>query len=116
MVERLVEPFRKAFLRRTGRRTLLALARAITLGLYPPIWTVYRLPLRFLPFHEYFANFRRLSFGRNVLNVFDKLNAPQVQFIDRARIGRWFGGPGWRDVHISAYKGVSWRGSATRSS
>jgi len=114
LVEHLVEPFRKAFLARLSRKTLLVLARCVTALMYPPIHTVYVLPLRFLPFYEYFGNFRKLSFERNTLNVFDKLNAPQVQFIDRRRAESWLGHGGFRDISITPYKGVSWRISGTK--
>jgi hypothetical protein len=97
-----------------GRDRLLALSRAVTAALYPPVHTLYRLPAPFLPYYEYFGNFRRLSFERNTLNVFDKLNAPQVQFITRARAESWFPPSEWDDVHVSPYKGVSWRLSGTR--
>jgi SAM-dependent methyltransferase len=114
MVEHMVEPIRKAFLTKMTRENLLTVSRIVTACMYMPIYTVYLLPLRFLPFYEYFQNFRKLTFYRNVLNVFDKLNAPQVDFIDRDRIERWFNDRDYSDVHISPYKGVSWRGSGTK--
>jgi SAM-dependent methyltransferase len=113
LVKQLVEPLRKRFLARMERPRLLRLSRAVTAALYPPVHSVYRLPVPFLPYYQYFQNFRRLSFERNTLNVFDKLNAPQVQFITRARVDSWFPAERWQDVHISAYKGVSWRASGT---
>lgn len=114
LAKNLVEPARKAFLTHLSRPRLLTLSRAITAAMYPTVHSLYRLPLPFLPYYEYFENFRRLSFERNTLNVFDKLNAPQVQFITRARVESWFPANEWQDVHISAYKGVSWRASGTR--
>ena len=78
-----------------------------------PVYTLYFLPLPFLPYYDYFRNFRRLPFQRNVLNIFDKLNAPQTAFIRRALVERWFSA-GFRDVHVSSYVGVSWRASGTR--
>jgi hypothetical protein len=95
------------------RARLLGLSRAVTAALYPPVHSVYRLPAKFLPYYEYFENFRKLSFQRNTLDVFDKLNAPQVQFITRARVESWFPADRFQDVHVSAYKGVSWRASGT---
>jgi SAM-dependent methyltransferase len=114
MVEKIVEPLRKAFFIKMSRRTLLVLSKIITFCMYIPIYTIYILPFSFLPFYEYFQNFRKLTFYRNTLNVFDKLNAPQVDFISRERIGRWFNGNDFTDVHINAYKGVSWSGSGTK--
>jgi SAM-dependent methyltransferase len=116
MVEKMVEPIRKRFLIRMSRKNLLRLSRVTTFFMYLPIYTVYLLPLPFLPFYEYFKNFRKLSFYRNTLNVFDKLNAPQVDFISRARIEKWFNENDFTDVHINSYKGVSWSGSGTKKS
>ena len=114
MVEKIVEPFRKTFLSNLSRKSLLTLSKIITFFMYMPIYTIYLLPLKFLPFYEYFQNFRKLTFYRNTLNVFDKLNAPQVDFISRERIAKWFNSNDFRDIHISSYKGVSWSGSAVK--
>lgn len=112
-----VEPIRKLFLRRLSRASLLGLSRAVAAALYPIVHTAYRLPfLSFLPYYEYFANFRRLSFERNTLNVFDKLNAPQTRFTTRATAERWFSParfePG--SISIRRYAGVSWSLSGTK--
>ena len=96
-----------------SRERLWSLSRVITAGLWPVVHTLYRLPLRFLPYYEYFANFRDLTFRRNAMNVFDKLNAPQTHLITRERIAGWFARETFRAVHISDYCGVSWRGSGT---
>lgn len=109
----LLEGLKRALLLRLPRAVNLALAHALTLLLYPVIYTVYLLPLRFLPFYEYFQNWRRLSYTRNVLNVFDKLNAPQTWFITEKRVRAWFDAARFTDVHVSPYKGVSWRASGT---
>lgn len=114
MVENMVEPVRKLFLTGLSRNTLLFISKMTTFFLYFPVFTIYLLPLRFLPFYEYFGNFRKLTFYRNTLNVFDKLNAPQVDFISRSRIEKWFPQNEFRDIHIDSYKGVSWRGSAVK--
>jgi len=114
LVEYLVEPLRKIILKHLPRSILLLLSRVITAVLYLPVFTLYLLPLHFLPYYQYFQNFRRLSFGRNVLNVFDKLNAPQVQFISRDRITKWFGDNEFCDLLVSSYRGVSWRVHARR--
>jgi SAM-dependent methyltransferase len=108
-----VEPLKRGLTGRWPRPALLALAHGLTLLLYLPIYTLYRLPLRGLPFYEYFRNFRRLPYRRNLLNVFDKLNAPQTHFLRREQVEAWFA-TGFRDVHVSPYVGVSWRASGTR--
>ena len=85
-----VEPMRRIFLANRSRRTIHRLAVGITLLLYPFVYSIYLLPLfRFLPFYEYFQMFRTLPFRYNALNVFDKLNAPETEFISRERCSRW---------------------------
>jgi SAM-dependent methyltransferase len=114
LVQNIVEPFRKLFLENLSRRKLMMLSKSITFMIYLPIYTIYLLPLRFLPYYQYFENFRKLSFERNHLNVFDKLNAPQVDFINFKRITKWFSEEEFENIHISSYKNVSWRGSGTK--
>jgi len=109
LVDRVVEPIRKKFLVNMKREKLLTLSKIITAIMYLPIYSLYLLPLKFLPFYEYFKNFRKLSFYRNTLNVFDKLNAPQVDFISYERAKAWLNSNDFDNIHISNYKGVSWR-------
>lgn len=113
LARNLVEPVRKRFLRNIARTHLLTLSKALTLFLYVPIYTIYLLPVEALPYYEYFQNFRELSYQRNLLNVFDKLNAPQVEFITRDRVEKWFSEKHFKDIHLSSYRGVSWRASGT---
>ena len=110
----LVESCKRHGLRRLPRPALLGLAWFLTASLYPPVHTIYRLPLHWLPYHAYFENFRRLPFQRNLLNVFDKLNAPQTVFLHRSEVEAWFPTDRFADVHISAYRGVSWRASGRK--
>jgi len=114
LAEHIVEAGRRMFLKNCSTATLLRLAQTITMLMYAPIYTFYILPLRFMPYYEYFCNFRKLSYRRNSLNVFDKLNAPQVQFIDRSRALGWFETSEFKDLHLARYRGVSWQISATR--
>ena len=113
-----VEPIRKVFLRHFSRRTLDIVARLITVILYPIVYTVYRLPLKWLPYWQYFGNFRRLSFERNALNVFDKLNAPQTHFTTRKTAIKWMNEISFEpsSISISSYVGVSWRLSGVKRS
>jgi len=111
LVRWVVEPVRKAVLRHLSRRSLVRLSQAMTAMLYAPVYTLYRLRfMSFLPYYQYFQNFRRLSFGRNVLNVFDKLNAPQTRFTTRAKCAEWFSSERFEPASISIrpYKGVSY--------
>ncbi|MCX5712314.1 MAG: class I SAM-dependent methyltransferase [Candidatus Omnitrophica bacterium] len=115
LISAFIEPFRKLFLGHIHKRILMFFSGSITLLLYPIIYSIYLLPLHWLPYYEYFGNFRKLSFKRNCLNVFDKLNAPQVEFISKERMLGWFSGKDFNDVAITSYKGVSWRGSAVKT-
>lgn len=112
--EYILEPVKFMFIRWLPRWIVMGLAHLLTMLLYVPVYSLYLLPLTFLPFHAYFRNWRRLSYGRNMLNVFDKLNAPQTDFISRERVTSWFPEDQFTDVHISPYKGVSWRASGTK--
>jgi SAM-dependent methyltransferase len=114
MMKHLVEPFRKRVLDRAPHGVIWGLSVGLTALLWPIVHSVYRLPLSFLPYYDYFDNFRRLSFERNVLNVYDKLNAPQQYFLSKSTISTWFAPDKFTDVHISPYKGVSWRASGTK--
>jgi hypothetical protein len=111
LVRFLVEPARRLFLRHLPRSWLVWLARVLTALMYPIVYTIYRLKaLRFLPYYEYFVNFRRLSYERNVLNVFDKLNAPQTKFTTLAKCHEWFSENRFEKdtIRVSRYAGVSY--------
>lgn len=93
----------------------LALAVLITLLLYPLVWSVYLLPLRpLLPFYDYLAIYRKLPFKKNVQNIFDKLIAPQTEFIKEDEVRKWFNPQEFDNIHISFYRGISWRCSGTK--
>ncbi len=110
-----LEWVRNLGLKRLPFKVLTAISFLTTLLLYPLVWTLYLLPLRpVLPFYDYFSNFRKLSFGHNYLNVLDKLNAPQTRFIPRSQVERWFNPRDFTGVHISPYRGISWRCSGTK--
>ena len=114
LMAHVVEPFRKRVLDKAPHRVIWWLSVLLTAAMWPIVHTIYRLPLKFLPYYEYFENFRRLSFRRNVLNVYDKLNAPQQHFLSRETMESWFNEDEFCDVHLSQYKGVSWRASGTK--
>ena len=109
----LLESFKRSVLLKLPRSINLIIAHLLTALLYIPIYTIYLLPLKSLPFYEYFQNWRKLSYQRNLLNVFDKMNAPQTWFISKKQIEGWFDPDKFKDISITPYKGVSWRGSGT---
>lgn len=111
----LLEGAKRAVLLRLPAPILVGLAHLLTVLLYPAVHTLYRLPgSDLLPYAEYFGNWRRLDYRKNLQNVFDKLIAPQTCFITRSRVERWFDASRFTDAHISPYKGVSWRCSGTK--
>jgi SAM-dependent methyltransferase len=111
LVRFLVEPVRKLFLSRLPRRALVGVSNVLTALMYPLVYSIYRLPfLSFLPYYEYFRNFRRLSFQRNMLNIFDKLNAPQTHFTTLQKCHEWFSPQRFEpeSISIRPYAGVSY--------
>ncbi len=110
----LLEPLKTLIVYHLPRPIVMGLAHMLTSLMYIPIYSIYLVPLRFLPFFEYFQNWRKLTYRRNLLNVFDKLNAPQTWFITKEQITGWFSSQEFTDIHISPYRGVSWRGSGTK--
>ena len=107
----LVETLKKYFFLEINKESLWVISNIINALVYIPVYTIYLLPFKFLPFYEYFQNWRKLSFKRNNQNVFDKLNAPQTFFIRKSTMKKWFNPKEFKNIHISIYKGVSWRGS-----
>lgn len=119
LVRFIVEPLRSLFLQWLPRWALVRLSEVTTAALYPAVYSVY-LPsaTSFLPYHEYFANFRRLPFRRNVLNVYDKLNAPQTRFTTAETCRRWFNDRQFvpDSISIRRYAGVSYSLSGVKAS
>ena len=109
LLRSIVEPLRKIFLTKLKRSTLLRLSTVLTVILYIPVFTIYRVGFRFLPYYEYFGNFRRLTFQKNLLNVFDKLNSPQVTLVTESQARSWIPEHEYEDIYIDSYKNVSWR-------
>ena len=114
LVRTLVEPVRSAFLQSASHKTLWALGTLINASIWPIVNTVYRLPLKFLPYWAYFENYRKMAFRRNTPNIYDKLNAPQQHFIPEATMREWFNERDFEDIHLSLFMGVSWCGSGRR--
>jgi SAM-dependent methyltransferase len=109
-----LEPIKSFIVHALPRPIVWGLAHILTVLVSIPVYTIYLLPLTFLPYYQYFQNWRQLSYKRNLLNVFDKLNAPQTWFITKQQITSWFDLEQFSDIYISPYRGVSWRGSGTR--
>lgn len=115
LIKHIVEPIRKLLLCRMNRNILYQLSKILTFFMYAPIYSVYSLPFKKLPYYDYFNNFKKLSFCRNCLNVFDKLNAPQVIFISKKMIHNWFNPGEFKEIYINSYMGVSWRATGIKN-
>jgi SAM-dependent methyltransferase len=113
LMRRVVEPLRQKLLMHASHRLIYGLSYTLNIMIWPVVNTIYRLPLSSLPYHAYFKNYRKMPFRRNLMNIYDKLNAPQQHFIPRATIEEWFRPDQFEDIHISHYAGVSWRASGT---
>ena len=111
----LVEPLKRILIHALPRPVVWGIANIFTALVYIPVYTLYLLPLRSLPYFQYFQNWRKLRYKRNLLNVFDKLNAQQTHFLKREIVESWFHPQEFSDIHISPYKGVSFRASGTKS-
>ncbi len=109
-----LEFLKRHLLLKLPKNILNFLAIILTFFVSIPVYTIYLLPLRFLPYDQYFENWRKLSFRRNLINVFDKLNAPQTIFIHRNEVEQWLDQREFKDVFIDHYKKVSWRASGTK--
>jgi hypothetical protein len=78
----------------------------------PFVYTIYRFKLaRVLPYFEYFENFRKLTYQRNMLNVFDKLNAPQTHFFTRQDCEAWFN----ERLFVKESIGIRWHAGVSYS-
>ncbi|MAG52445.1 MAG: hypothetical protein CMH62_00610 [Nanoarchaeota archaeon] len=114
IVRSFIEKIRKSFFSKMKRKNVWKFSKLITALFYIPIHSIYRLPLSFLPFYDYFRDWRGLNFKINNICLFDKLNAPQTIFIKKETIEEWFNKNEFKDVHIDWYNKVSWRASGTR--
>ncbi|MDC1213965.1 class I SAM-dependent methyltransferase [Rhodospirillales bacterium] len=117
LVQYIVEPVRKIFLSKVSRRFLSWISRLVTMLLYPLVYTIYTFPFfQRLPYWKYFGNFRKLSFERNVLNVFDKLNAPQTKFTTFSKCKQWMSEKLFlpESITINSYVDVSWTLTGTK--
>mgnify|MGYP001577568432 CR=1 FL=1 len=110
----MLEFLKKHMFSKLSRSILWKLSVIITYAIYIPVYTIYLLPLKFLPFYYYFQNWRVIGIEHNKLNVFDKLNAPTVHFIKKSTIKKWFNDKEFSNINISDYKGVSWRASGIK--
>lgn len=103
----ILERAKKYFLLKLPLPILKTIAHVLTLIMCFFAWTVFLFPLP-LPYAMYFQKFRSHSYSRNLMNVFDKLNAPQTHWISEKEIGNWFSQ--MNKVVIKHYNGISWSG------
>ena len=110
----ILESLKKHFFLKMNKDKLWLTSNIITFFIYILVYSLYSLPLSSLPFYHYFQNWKELTFRRNNLNIFDKLNAPTTFFIKKNTVKEWFNRNEFSDIHISSYKGVSWRASGRK--
>lgn len=116
-VKWMIKPVKRYLFSKWKRSSLYHLASIMTVMQYLGAYTFMRLIIfKWLPYYEYFMNFRRLSFNRNKLNTFDKLNAPTTHFISKDQITSWFNSDMFSNVQMSSWRNVSWRTSGTLES
>jgi SAM-dependent methyltransferase len=111
LVRFLVEPARRVLLSKMPGKLLHFISSVLTVSLYPFVYSLYRIPfLRFLPYYDYFGNFRKMHYKRNLLNVFDKLNAPQTRFTTLLKCNEWFNASLFapESITIKKYKNTSY--------
>lgn len=109
----IIEPLKRIILLKLPLPALKIVSYLSTLILYIFSWLMYKLPFS-LPYSKYFAKFREHTFQRNMMNVFDKLNAPQTHWISRRQIDSWF--KELKKVKIMHYNNISWSGFGIKNS
>jgi SAM-dependent methyltransferase len=114
LMEYLIEPLRKKLLMNASSRLIKFLSSMLTLILWLLSKTIYKLPMKKIPYYFYMKNFSKMSFKRNLMNVYDKLNAPQQYFINKSTIQEWFSNSKFENVIISPFLGVSWRATGIK--
>jgi len=103
----ILEPLKNKILLKIPLFFMRLLAFFLTFILYVPAWLIFLLPFNFSYF-QYFQKFRHHSFERNLMNVFDKLNAEQTIWVEEEQIREWF--KGLDKVVIRHYNHISWSG------
>lgn len=102
-----IEPLKNKILLKMTLFFMRLLAYFLTSILYILAWSIFLLPFNFSYF-QYFQKFRQHSYGRNLMNVFDKLNAEQTIWVEEKQIKEWF--KGLDKVVIRHYNNISWSG------
>lgn len=114
LMEYLIEPLRKRLLMNASSRLIKFISAILTLLMLLLSKTLYKLPIKKIPYYLYMMNFRKMSFERNLMNVYDKLNAPQQYFISKSTIEKWFNDSKFENIEISSFLGVSWRATGIK--
>ena len=107
----LVEPARRILIRHLPRWLVLIISVMLTSALYPIVHTLYRLPIAtHLPYYKFFSGFRKLWWRKNLLDTYDKLNAPQQHFLTRELCESWMTSERFEAASISIrhHLGVCW--------
>ena len=104
-----VEPLKKHIILKLPQRVFSFISHFCTFFgyflAYNPLYMI--KALRFLPYYDYFVFWRKYSYSRNYMNVYDKLNAPTTHWIAEPMIRAW--ASQLKDPKFSSFNGVSWR-------
>ena len=69
---------------------MLIISIMLTAALYPIVHTLYQLPIaNKLPYYQFFFSFQKFEWRRNIRDSYDKLNAPQQQYLTRQMCDSW---------------------------
>ncbi len=107
----IVEPTRRILIRHLPRWLVLIISIMLTAALYPIVHTLYRLPIaNKLPYYQFFFSFRKFEWRRNLLDTYDKLSAPQQQFLTRQVCDSWMTSERFEapSISIRHHLGVCW--------
>ena len=107
----IVEPTRRILIRHLPRGLVLIFSAILTAAMYPIVHTLYRLPIATqLPYYKFFFGFRKLWWRKNLLDTYDKLNAPQQHFLTREVCESWITHERFESASISVrhHMAVCW--------
>ncbi|MFH1606031.1 MAG: class I SAM-dependent methyltransferase [Nanoarchaeota archaeon] len=108
--ETIIEPMKKHLFRYFSRKKLYLVSKFIVICINFLLYSCYLLPLNFLAYYNYATVFRKLSFDRKVLAVFDRLNAPRTFFFNLKQAKNLLDSKQFKRVIVSSYRGgVTWR-------
>lgn len=115
LVRKIIEPLRKKFLSSSSHKTIWSISVILNFLIFPFSHILYRSTLfKNFPYFKYFQYARKMTFRRNALNIYDKLNCHQQHFISKEELENWYNKNNYKDIKISNFLGTSWRVSGRK--